>query len=85
MTRSILLEQIDADIAEAERMIAELRLKIAVGQSTGEDTFQSEQRVREILKGWMLLQDERQKAIEVDPSNQPPAKNELTASATQRT
>jgi hypothetical protein len=73
MTRSILLEQIDADIAEAERMIAELRLKIAVGQSAGEDTFQTEQRVQEILKGWMLLQDQRQKALEAELATRPPA------------
>jgi hypothetical protein len=73
MTRSILLEQIDADIAEAEKMIAELRLKIAVGQSAGEDTTESERRVREMVKGWMLLQDERQKAREAELATRPSA------------
>jgi hypothetical protein len=56
------LQQIEADIAEAERLMTELRLKIAVGQSAGEDTTESERRVQEMLKGWMLLQDQRAKA-----------------------
>jgi hypothetical protein len=70
---SILLEQIEADIAEAERLMTELRLKIAVSQSAGEDTTASERRVQEILKGWMLLQDQRQKAIEAELASRPPA------------
>jgi hypothetical protein len=56
------LQQIEADIAEAERLMTELRLKIAVGQSAGEDTTESERRVQEMFKGWMLLQDQRAKA-----------------------
>jgi hypothetical protein len=56
------LQQIEADIAEAERLMTDLRLKIAVGQSAGEDTTESERRVQEMLKGWMLLQDQRAKA-----------------------
>jgi hypothetical protein len=58
------LQQIEADIAEAERLMTELRLRIAVSQSGGEETTDSESRLQDILKGWMLLQDQRQKAIE---------------------
>lgn len=57
-----LIQHIEADIAETERLITELRLRIAVGQSAGEDTSKSERRVQEILKGWMLLQDQLAKA-----------------------
>ena len=66
MAYSNLLEQIEADVAEAERLIAELRLKIALSKSAGENTLQAEQRVQEMVKGWMLLQDERQKALQSD-------------------
>jgi hypothetical protein len=67
------LQQIEADIAEAERLMTELRLRIAVSRSAGEDTTQSERRLQDILKGWMLLQDQRQKAIEADPRSRPPS------------
>ena len=39
------LAEIEADIAEAERLISELRLEIAAKKSAGEDTSRSEQRV----------------------------------------
>ena len=58
------LQQIEADIAEAERLMTELRLRIAVSRSGGEETGKSERRLQDILKGWMLLQDQRQKAAE---------------------
>jgi hypothetical protein len=60
------LQQIETDIAEAERLMTELRLRIAVSQSVGEETTDSERRLQDILKGWMLLQDQRQKAIEAE-------------------
>src|SRR3954451_22761202 len=56
------LQEVEADIAEAERLMTELRFKIAVAQSSDEDTTESERRVQEMLKGWMLLQDQRAKA-----------------------
>ena len=58
------LQQIEADIAEAERLMTELRLMIAMSRSAGEETTKSERRLQDILKGWMLLQDQRQKAAE---------------------
>jgi len=58
------LQEIEADIAETERLMTELRLRIAVSQSAGEDTSRSEQRVLDLVKGWMLLQDQRQKALQ---------------------
>ena len=58
------LQQIEADIAEAERLMTELRLRIAMSRSAGEETTKSERRLQDILKGWMLLQDQRQKAAE---------------------
>jgi len=58
------LAEIVADIAEAERLISELRLEIAAKKSAGEETSRSEQRVLDMVKGWMLLQDQRQKALE---------------------
>ena len=42
------LAEIEADIAEAERLISELRLEIAAKKSAGEDTSRSEQRVRSL-------------------------------------
>jgi hypothetical protein len=58
------LQQIEADIAETERLMTELRLRIAVNQSAGEDTTDRERRLQDMLKGWMLLQDQRQKAAQ---------------------
>jgi hypothetical protein len=54
-----ILQQIEADIAEIERLMTELRLKIAVSQSGGEDATESERRLKDMLKGWMLLQDQK--------------------------
>jgi hypothetical protein len=34
-----------------------------VSQSAGENTTASERRVQDMLKGWMVLQDQRQNAI----------------------
>jgi hypothetical protein len=74
---AVLIQQIEADIAEIERLMTELRLKIAVGQSAGEDMTESERRVQEMVKGWMLLQDQRQKAAEADLTNKLPASVDL--------
>lgn len=71
------LAEIEADITEAERLISELRLEIAAKKSAGEDTSRSEQRVLDMVKGWMLLQDQRQKALE--PSLQPTLSRFLSA------
>ena len=62
--RESVLQQIEADIADAERLMTELRLRIAMSRSAGEETTKSERRLQDILKGWMLLQDQRQKAAE---------------------
>jgi len=70
------LQQIEADIAEAARLITECRLQIAARKSAGEDTARSEQRVLEMVKGWMLLQDQRQKALAADQTDIPPANPE---------
>jgi hypothetical protein len=61
------LQQIDADIAETERLMTELRLRIAMRQSAGEDTTESERRLQDMLTGWMLLQDQRQKTTDARP------------------
>jgi hypothetical protein len=53
------LQQIEADISEIERLMTELRLKIAVSQSAGEEATESERRLQDMLKGWMLLQDQK--------------------------
>jgi hypothetical protein len=60
------LDHIENDIAETERLMTELRLKLAVSKSAGEDTTEGEKRLQEMLKGWMMLQDQRQKAAEAD-------------------
>ena len=70
------LAEIEADIAEAERLISELRLEIAAKKSAGEDTSRSEQRALEMLKGWMLLEDQRQKALERNLAGVPPTSPE---------
>jgi hypothetical protein len=57
-----ILQQIEADIADAERLITELRFKIAVSQSAGEDTTASEARLLDMLRVLVLLQDQRDKA-----------------------
>jgi hypothetical protein len=62
------LEEIEADIAEAERLMTALRLKIAVKNSMGEDTTTDDRRLLKMMHGWMLLQDQRQKALEADLS-----------------
>ena len=71
------LEEIEADIAEAERLMTELRLKVAVKRSVGEDTTTEDRRLLKMMQGWMLLQDQRQKALEptlvgVSPANPEP-------------
>src|SRR5690349_11465784 len=55
------VQQIEADITETERLMTELRLRIAISQSAGEDTTESERRVQQMVKGWMMLQDQRQR------------------------
>jgi hypothetical protein len=59
-----LSQEIETDIAEVERLMTELRFAIAMGKRAREDTSERERRVQELLKGWMLLQDQRQKAAE---------------------
>jgi hypothetical protein len=61
------LQQIEADMAEAERLITELRFKIAISRSAGEDTSASEVRLQDMLRGLLLLQDQRTKAIDAGP------------------
>jgi hypothetical protein len=53
---------IKADIAEAERLIIELRIKIAVSESAGEGTLESQVRLQEMFRVLLLLQDQRDKA-----------------------
>jgi len=60
------LEEIEADIAEAERLMTALRLKMAVKRSVGEDTTADGRRLLKIMQGWMLLQDQRQAAFDAD-------------------
>jgi hypothetical protein len=60
------LEEIEADIAEAERLMTALRLKIAVKNSMGEDTTTDDRRLLKMMQAWMLLQDQRQSALEAD-------------------
>jgi len=79
-----LCEQIDSDIAEVERLMTELRLAVAVGHSAGEDTSERERRVQELLKGWMLLQDQRQKAADAEMATRPPRKADHSAPAADR-
>jgi hypothetical protein len=74
-----LCQQIDTDIAEVERLMTELRLAIAVGKSAGEDTTEREGRVQELLKGWMLLQDQRQKAADAEIAAKPPTNADHSA------
>ena len=66
------LEDIEADIAEAERLMTALRLKMAVKRSVREDTSTEDRRLLKMMQGWMLLQDQRQRALEADLSRRPP-------------
>jgi hypothetical protein len=66
MNASARLEEIDADIAEAERLMTARRLTIAVKHSIGEDTATDDRRLLKIMQAWMLLQDQRRAAIEAD-------------------
>jgi hypothetical protein len=59
-------EEIDADIAEAERLMTALRLKMVVKRSGGEDTITDDRRLLKMMQAWMLLQDQRQRAMEAD-------------------
>jgi hypothetical protein len=63
------LKAIEADIAEAERLMTALRLKIAVKRSVGENTTTDDRRLLKMMQGWMLLQDQRQRALEADLSH----------------
>jgi hypothetical protein len=66
MNALISLEEIEADIAEAERLMTALRLKMAVKRNVGEDTTTDDRRLLKMMQGWMLLQDQRQRALEAD-------------------
>jgi hypothetical protein len=59
---STLLDQIEADIAEAERLIAELRFKITVAQSSDEDTTEMRVRLQQMLRVLLALRDQREEA-----------------------
>jgi hypothetical protein len=61
------LQQIETDISDAERLITELRFKMAVSQSAGEDTTASEARLLDMLRVLLLLQDQRAKASDAGP------------------
>jgi hypothetical protein len=63
---SVRLQDIEADIAEAERLITALRLKAAVKRSARQDTTADDRRLLKMMQGWMLLQDQRQRAVETD-------------------
>jgi hypothetical protein len=66
MNALISLEEIEADIAEAERLMTALRLKTAVKRSARQDTTAEGRRLLKIVQGWMLLQDQRQRALDTD-------------------
>jgi hypothetical protein len=59
---SSLLDHIEADIAEAERLIAELRFKITVAQSSDEDISELQARLQDMLRVLLLLKDQRAEA-----------------------
>jgi hypothetical protein len=71
MNPSARLEDIEADIAEAERLMTALRLKIAVKTSVGEETTTDDRRLLKMMQGWMLLQGQRQRAFEADLAKAP--------------
>ena len=54
-----MIEQIERDIAEAERMIADHIQSIMVALRRGADTTESEMRVRDIRRGLELLYAQR--------------------------
>jgi len=68
MNPSLRLQEIEADVAEAERLMSALRLKMAVKRRVGEDTTTDDRRLLKMMQGWMLLQDQRQRALEADLS-----------------
>jgi hypothetical protein len=83
------LQQIEADIAEAERLITEVRFKMAISQSAGEDTSAGEVRLQDMLRGLLLLQDQRTKATDarpiiiesVQPTKDSPSPNDVDPAA----
>ena len=58
----MMIEQIERDIAEAERMIADHVRSIMVALRRGADTTESEMRVRDIRRGLELLYAQRRRA-----------------------
>jgi hypothetical protein len=60
------LEDIEADIAEAERLMTARRLTIAVKRSIGEETASDDRRLLRMMQAWMILHDQRQKVLESD-------------------
>ena len=75
MNPLVRLEEIEADIAEAERLMTALRLKMVVKRSAGEDTTTDDRRLLKMMQGWMLLQDQRQTAFEADLAKTVPFKS----------
>jgi hypothetical protein len=53
-------------LPKGANFIGKAWLEIAARKSAGEDTTRSERRVLDMVKGWMLLQDQRQKAVDAD-------------------
>jgi hypothetical protein len=47
---AVLIQQIEAEIAEANRLIAELRFTMALAQSSDEDTAEMQVRLQEMLR-----------------------------------
>jgi hypothetical protein len=66
------LEDIEADITEAERLMTALRLKMAVRRSVGEDTTTDDGRLLKMMQAWMLLQDQRKALSLIWPRRRPP-------------
>src|SRR4051794_32604593 len=63
---SVRVEEIEADIAEAERLMTALRLTTAVKRSARQNTNTDDRRLLKMMQAWMLLQDQRQRAVEAD-------------------
>jgi hypothetical protein len=81
---SVRLQDIEADIAEAERLMTALRLKMAVKRSAREDTTADDRRLLKMMQGWMLLQDQRQRAVETDARLVTAARNSGFSSSAMR-
>jgi hypothetical protein len=59
---AVLIQQIEGEIAEANRLIAELRFTMALAQSSDEDTSEMQVRLQEMLRVLLVLKDQRAEA-----------------------